>query len=113
MSKLQCMHGKCKNVILMDNYCSRHLKQKCAVCFEEVPSTNSAKHKRLHCGHAFHINCILGWFVESEDCPICRKPHHDELIKFKDKIENNMRKKYMDAIRSLELENKNLRKMLN
>ena len=113
MASLKCIHGDCKNNILMDSLCSRHLKQKCAICFEQVPSTNSPSHKRLHCGHAFHLKCILGWFLESDDCPICRKVNKDCIIDFKNKIENNLRKKYMDAIRSLEKENKRLRKMLN
>lgn len=113
MASLTCIHGNCKNNILMDSLCSRHLKQKCAICFEQVPSTNSPNHKRLNCGHAFHLKCILGWFIESDECPICRKIHKDCILDFKETIENNLRIKYMDAIKSLEKENRKLRKMLN
>ena len=102
---MSCTHGNCKNVILMDNLCARHLKQKCSICFEQVKSTNSATTKRLCCGHSFHLKCILNWFVESEDCPTCRTKHMgDPLLSFKHKIEESMRKKYIDAIRSLERE---------
>lgn len=113
MDSLKCTHGNCNNIILMDTLCSRHLKQTCAICFEQVPSTNSSSHKRLNCGHAFHLKCILNWFVESTDCPVCRKDHKDCIIGFKNKLEERLRKKYMDAIKSLEKENKQLRKMLN
>ena len=113
MTDLTCKWKTCKNNILMDGYCSRHLKQSCAICFEMVPSTNSSKHKRLNCGHDFHFNCLIQWFIESNDCPVCRKEHnHDPIIKFKNKIENNLRLKYRDAIRSLEKENSELRKIL-
>ena len=97
-----CQKEGCKNLILMDGYCIRHLKQTCSICMEPVPSTNSCKHKRLSCGHAFHFNCVIKWFVVSDECPTCRKPQSaDPLIVFKNTIENNMRKKYKDAIRSL------------
>ena len=102
---------RCKNVILMDGYCSRHLKQTCSICFEQVPSTNSAKTKRLSCGHAFHIDCILNWFVNSDICPICRKSQTKDLfISFKNKIEDEMRRKYRDAIMSYEHEIRRLRR---
>jgi len=104
---------KCSSSVLMDGFCTRHLKQKCSICWETVPSTNSAKHKRLKCGHAYHLNCILGWFKESQLCPVCRKDNSsDDLIKFKNEIENKMRKTYRDAIRSLEKENKTLRRYM-
>jgi len=102
-TKLTCSWKNCKNVILMNDYCCRHLKQTCLICLENVPSTNSAKSKRLSCGHAFHFDCIINWFVESDVCPVCRKEQgNDSTIKFKNKIENKMRKIYQDAIRSLE-----------
>lgn len=100
-----CKWKECKNVILRDDYCTRHLKQQCSICFESVPSTNSASHKRLKCGHAFHLDCIIQWYVESDVCPVCRqKQIHDPLIQYKNKIENNIRKIYRDAIISLQTE---------
>ena len=105
-----CNWKTCKNTVLMDGKCSRHLKQKCAICFEQVPSTNSAQSKRLSCGHSFHLKCILEWYIESDTCPICRVPQpNDPLIKFKNKLENNLRIKYKDAIQSLEREIRLLR----
>jgi len=106
-----CKWNNCKNSVLMDGFCSRHLKQKCSICWENVPSTNSAKHKRLKCGHAFHFDCILKWFKTSDECPVCRSNcSNDSLITFRNDIEDKMRKIYRDAIKYLENENKKLRR---
>lgn len=106
--------NQCKNNILMDGYCSRHLKQTCAICFEEVKSTNSPNSKRLNCGHSFHMNCVLKWFVTSGDCPVCRKSQaKDPLLEFKDNVEANLRETYKDAIQSLQNEVRNLRRRQN
>ena len=102
---MSCEWKNCKNNILMDNYCSKHLKQTCSICFEKVPSTNSAQTKRLRCGHAYHFKCIINWFVNSDQCPVCRQPQvKDELILFKNKVEDEIRKKYTDAIDTYEYE---------
>lgn len=103
---MACQRPNCKSNVLMDGFCVRHLKQKCSICMEEVPSTNSANNKRLTCGHAFHYKCIIQWFVTSDDCPTCRcKQSKDQIIIFKENVEDELRIKYMDAIRSLEVEN--------
>lgn len=106
----RCNHtssnGKeCTNSILMDGFCTRHLKQKCSICWEKVSSTNSVNSKRLTCGHAFHAKCIMEWFITSDDCPTCRaKQVRDPLITFKSKVEENLRSKYRDSIHSYESE---------
>lgn len=106
----KCKWKNCKNLILMDDYCTKHLKQTCSICFEKVPSTNSAKTKRLTCGHAFHLNCISNWFVNSDCCPVCRKEQtKDSLISFKNKVEDEMRDKYRDAMATYEYEIRRLR----
>ena len=103
----------CLNVSCMNSRCSRHLKQMCSVCLEPVRSTNSAGTKRLTCGHSFHTDCILPWFVNSDDCPSCRcNQVSDPFIKFRNAIQDTMRAKYMDAIRSYEKEILKLRRQL-
>ncbi len=102
-----CSHGEpqCGKHVLMDGLCVRHLKQKCLVCLESVSSTNTINSKRLLCGHAFHPNCIMTWFVSSDECPVCRtKQTGDSLLEFKEKVEDVLREKYKDAIDSLEAE---------
>ena len=102
---------KCSNNILMDNFCSRHLKQKCSICLEQVRSLNSAQTKKLKCGHAFHMECILNWFKNSDACPTCRSSqHNDPLIKFKTSVEDEIREKYLEVNKSLEQE---IRKLLD
>ena len=100
-----CNGNRCNGPILMDNLCARHLKQTCSICLEQVPSTNSAKAKRLSCGHAFHYNCILKWFETSDECPVCRqKQLKDPIIMFKGNVEESMRTLYRDAIKTYEHE---------
>ena len=102
---MNCKRENCKNNVLWDGLCSRHLKQTCMICFNRVPSTNSASAKRLSCGHSFHFRCIIHWFEVSEDCPICRKKQgHDDLLIFRNNIEENMRRKYRETIKSYERE---------
>lgn len=96
---------RCRNNVLMDGYCTRHLKQTCSICFEPVPSTNSACSKRLSCGHSYHFNCILKWYEKSDDCPVCRKKQtKDPVIFFKNNIEQKMRDLYKDTIKTYEME---------
>jgi len=105
--------NQCKCLALMDNRCPRHLKQTCSICLELVRSSNSQGTKRLKCGHAYHLNCILGWFVTSDVCPVCRNKQRDEpLLKFKEGIEENMRTKYKDTINTYEVEMRRLRENL-
>jgi hypothetical protein len=93
----------CKGKVILDGKCCRHLVQQCSICLENVGSTNTVGTKRLTCGHAYHTDCILNWFVTSNECPVCRAPQeNDQLIKFKKTIEENLRNVYRDAIQSLE-----------
>ena len=104
---------KCKNVVLMDGFCSRHLKQKCSICWDQVRSTNSANTKRLSCGHSFHLNCILQWFVKSNECPVCRQEQiKDPIILYKEKIQEELREIYRDAMKTYEVELTFLRRRL-
>ena len=95
--------GGCKGKIIRDGKCCRHLVQECSICFENVKSTNTVGTKRLTCGHSYHRDCILEWFITSDECPVCREKQPDDpFIIFKLKVEDELRKKYKDAIESLE-----------
>ena len=92
---------KCKQKAVEDGKCRAHLSQTCAVCLE-VTKRND---KRLKCKHVFHNKCITTWFETSIECPTCRREQDDDpLVVFRKHVEDNMREKYRDAIRSLELE---------
>ena len=47
----------------------------------------------------------MKWFETSDECPQCRMEQDDDpIIIFKKTIEDTIREKYRDAIRSLEAE---------
>ncbi|NBS70927.1 hypothetical protein EBT31_18775 [bacterium] len=94
--------AKCKKKAVQDGKCLAHLSQTCAVCLEEI-RRNTAK--KLKCKHAFHNKCIMTWFETSIECPQCRMEQDDDpIIVFRKHVEENMREKYREAIRSLEAE---------
>ena len=103
----------CGKPVLMDGLCVRHVKQSCGICLESVSSTNTINSKRLTCGHAFHVPCIMEWFVEADECPTCRtKQIGDPLIRYRDKTQNIVRARFRDAIKSLQEENEQLKDTL-
>ena len=98
---------KCKRTAVQDGRCPAHLANTCAVCLEETKRSD----KRLKCKHYFHFKCIIKWYEESNECPNCRMIQDDDpLIIFKKNIQDNIRLRYRDAIRSLEAENADLRR---
>lgn len=111
---MTCERQGCKLNVLMDGFCIKHLKQTCSICMESVSSLNTSTNKRLQCGHAFHTRCILRWFAASDDCPTCRHTQkNDPFILFKKGVEDQIRHKYRDAIRSLEIENRRLNETIS
>ncbi len=94
--------SKCKKKAVEDGKCLAHLSKICAVCLEEVRQSQS---KKLKCKHIFHEKCIMTWFETSIECPTCRMEQDaDPIVVFRKHIEENLREKYRDAIRSLEAE---------
>lgn len=95
--------AKCRKKAVQDGKCLAHLSQTCAVCLEDISKRSEAR--RLKCKHVFHTRCIMKWFETSIECPQCRMEQDDDpIIVFKKAVEDNMREKYREAIRSLELE---------
>jgi len=43
------------------------LNSTCPICLEDENMTI-----KLPCNHWFHKECILDWFKESDNCPLCR-----------------------------------------
>jgi len=107
MSALRCSSvttqgTKCKNLATHEGKCNAHLAQTCAVCLEDISRSSQ---KRLSCKHVFHTKCIFTWFETSDECPLCKSEQDaDPIIVFKRHVEENLRLKYKDAIKSLESE---------
>jgi len=92
---------KCKHMAIQDGKCRIHSQHACTICLE---LTNRSDRK-LKCKHMFHDKCIIKWYEESIECPTCRMEQDDDpLIIFRKNIEENIRIKYKDAIKSLEYE---------
>lgn len=54
----------------------------------------------------------MTWFVESDICPVCREKQDDEILEFKEKVEQKMREIYKDALDSNDREIFRLRRVL-
>ena len=40
----------------------------CSICLEKFDDNNVT----LPCKHHYHENCIIKWFNDKSDCPLCR-----------------------------------------
>ena len=40
----------------------------CSICLEKFDDNNVT----LPCKHHYHENCIMQWFDDKSDCPLCR-----------------------------------------
>lgn len=93
--------AKCKQKAVEDGKCRAHLLHTCAICLEATKRSD----KRLKCKHTFHQKCIMTWFETSIECPQCRMEQDDDpIVVFRKHVEDNIREKYRDAIKSLETE---------
>ena len=48
----------------------------CTICLEKVSikaAPRSIKGRQMHCGHAYHENCIREWLKHGQNCPECRR----------------------------------------
>lgn len=92
---------KCKQKAVEDGKCRAHLETTCTICLEALKRTD----KKLKCKHTFHSKCITTWFETSIECPTCRMEQDDDpIVIFRKNVEENLRLKYKDAIKSLESE---------
>ena len=44
------------------------VKEDCCICCSELPKATTT----LECGHTFCTGCILTWFKQKNNCPMCR-----------------------------------------
>lgn len=90
--------------------CRWHEMKTCPICFDEILC------KYLHtttCRHTFHKECIITWYEQSDECPVCRAEQmNDPIIIFKQHVKASMEETYMNAIRSLETDVQRLRRRI-
>lgn len=99
-SSVTASGAKCKNQAVTEGRCSAHLSKTCVVCLDEI---SKSAQRRLSCKHVFHTKCIFTWFETSDECPTCRAEQDaDPIVVFKKHVEDNIREKYRDAVKSLE-----------
>lgn len=52
---------------------SLYSPKNCPICFEAYKEgDNLAWSKNTDCPHAFHLDCIIDWLMDNDDCPMCR-----------------------------------------
>jgi len=44
----------------------------CSICLDHYEDGDEVCSSRNDCGHGFHLECIMGWLLHNEDCPLCR-----------------------------------------
>lgn len=93
---------KCKKKAVEDGKCLAHTPNNCTICLDEISRPES---RQLKCKHKFHTKCIMTVFETSIECPLCRMEQDDDpIVIFRKNVEENLREKYRDAIKTLEAE---------
>lgn len=50
----------------------------CVICSEEYKEGDSvAFSKKSTCNHSFHIDCLVKWLMNHDNCPLCRLSYFD------------------------------------
>ena len=47
------------------------LTSECTICLQ--PIHNDSQCRMLNCYHIFHSECLVKWFSDRANCPICKK----------------------------------------
>jgi hypothetical protein len=55
---------------------SLYSPKSCPICIEEYKVGDQIGWSRnTECHHAFHLDCILDWLMDNDDCPMCRRDY--------------------------------------
>ena len=50
----------------------------CPICCEDYQKGDAiAWSRNEECHHAFHVDCVLQWLMDNDDCPMCRAQYID------------------------------------
>ena len=53
----------------------------CAICLEGYNDNEEiCRSRNKKCPHKFHLDCMVNWLMDHEQCPICRLPYLEEEI---------------------------------
>lgn len=53
-------------------------EQCCTICLNEYVGGDEIAYLPSHCGHVFHRDCTLAWFLKHDECPNCRVDYLSE-----------------------------------
>lgn len=55
---------------------SLYSPKSCPICMDDYEAGDEIVwSKNEHCYHAYHLDCIIGWLMERNDCPMCRRDY--------------------------------------
>ena len=53
--------------------------KECPICLDTYSiGDDIAWSKNEKCHHAFHLDCIMSWLMENDECPMCRRDYLSE-----------------------------------
>ncbi|GFH59488.1 hypothetical protein CTEN210_15964 [Chaetoceros tenuissimus] len=65
-----------RDVSIEENFSEKNNLKICPICCEEYKKGDDiAWSKNEKCTHAFHMDCIVPWLTEHNDCPMCRNDY--------------------------------------
>lgn len=64
----QCAYNRC--LVFVQKRAAPSVEV-CPICLE-----GGERMCTLDCDHTFHQSCLVKWFLEKTNCPLCRAPVH-------------------------------------
>lgn len=59
----------------------------CSICLEPYKENEEiCWSKNENCTHAFHLDCMVNWLMDHDECPICRSAYLHEHVKGDDSV---------------------------
>jgi hypothetical protein len=58
----------------------KHDECECPICLMDIEEGSECRLLPEPCGHLFHLSCIDEWFVQSSQCPLCKRSMKSILL---------------------------------